>query len=349
MPNRIIKESVNESLSLSKCSLFAQDLFKRLITYADDYGRFNADPTIMLARLYPRELQYISQEDLIESLVELCGENKIVFYTAQPKKEIYGCFPNWSDHQRIRESKKRLPAPDDTSINDWYLRRFISIDMKAEIIERDGFKCRICGKFLTTCKDAKRFAKLSKGLFHIDHLVPCNQGGRATMENLQLTCPSCNLKRKRLFSFEEIVSFAFSPNVAESCGGFPLAHAAIQSNPIRIQSESNPNLNVREINDFFESVWKAYPKKEGKGNVSATQKKKLYEIGLDEMMRAIERYNKKLTAENTELRFIKQGSTFFNSGYVDYIDANYQEPKHNNKNANSSLDMDEIEQMIRNG
>ena len=123
----------------------------------------------------------------------------------------------------------------------------------------------------------------------------------------------------------------------------------IQSNPIRIQSESNPNLNVREINDFFESVWKAYPKKEGKGSISVTQKKKLYEIGLDEMMRAVERYNKKLSAENTEFRFIKQGSTFFNSGYVDYIDANYQEPKHNKKNANSSLDMDEIEQMIRNG
>ena len=105
--------------------------------------------------------------------------------------------------------------------------------MKAEIIERDGFKCQICGKFLTTCKDAKRFVKLATGLYHIDHIVPVNQGGRATLENLRLTCPDCNLKRKRKFTFDEILAETRRelPQAAASCGLTP-----IQSNP-----NTNPN------------------------------------------------------------------------------------------------------------
>ena len=87
----------------------------------------------------------------------------------------------------------------------------------------------------------------------------------------------------------------------------------------RINEISNDDLEI-----FFESIWKPYPRKEGKGAVSKTQKIKLYHIGLDELNRAIDRYKAKLRADGTEFKFIKQGSTFFNSGYVDYLDANYE-------------------------
>ena len=261
MPNRIIKESINESRALSMCSDFAQDLYKRLITYADDYGRFNADTEIMRARLYPRELDIITQDDVVDALVELCGVEKIQFYTAAARHDVYGCFPKWGDHQRIRESKKGCPEPSDTGINDWYLRRFVSIDMKAKIIDRDGFKCQICGKFLTTMRDTKRFAKLGSGLYHIDHIVPCQQGGRVTLENLRLTCPSCNLSRKKAFSFDEIVAFTKFPKDAANCGELRQDAAScaraesnpIQSNPIRIQSESNPKESApaqRKLGEF---------------------------------------------------------------------------------------------------
>ena len=243
VPNRIIKESINDSRGLSRCSLFAEDLYKRLLTYADDYGRFNADTEIMLARLYPREVLYVSEEDLADALSELAGEDKIAFYTSRvfhagPKKGgshigVYGCFPNWAEHQRVRDSKKRCPDPDDTDINDWYLRRFVPIDMRAELIERAGFKCQECGKYITSCSDAKRFVKLGSGLYHIDHVVPCSQGGRATFENLRVTCPECNLKRKRKFTFNEILEFTIanssenadgnrnSPQFAANCGKSP--------------------------------------------------------------------------------------------------------------------------------
>jgi 5-methylcytosine-specific restriction endonuclease McrA len=239
VPNRILKDTINESRGLSDCSFFAQDLYKRLITYADDYGRFNADPMIMLARLYPRELDVVTNEDLMDGLTDLAGMNKIAFYMGASihDRKLYGCFPNWAEHQRIRESKKKCPDPSNTEVNDWYLRRFVPMSMKIELLERDNCTCAECGKRIAETRDAKTLIKMGAGLFHIDHIVPVNQGGRATMENLRILCPKCNLSRKRYLSFDEILQFAEncgeSRRISASRGELPLN--PIQSN---IESES---------------------------------------------------------------------------------------------------------------
>lgn len=90
-------------------------------------------------------------------------------------------------------------------------------------------------------------------------------------------------------------------------------------------SDNAQRASKAEINDFFESIWKLYPCKKGKGQVSDAKKKALYEIGYDELSRAINRYKAGLARD--EWRKPQNGSTFFNSGYVDYLDANYSEPK----------------------
>lgn len=91
-----------------------------------------------------------------------------------------------------------------------------------------------------------------------------------------------------------------------------------------LKENSKENINV-----FFETIWKLYPKKDGKGGVSKTQKEKLHKIGLDEMSRAIDRYKKHREEKIAKGEWCpewKNGSTFFNSGYVDYLDKNYQQP-----------------------
>ena len=75
--------------------------------------------------------------------------------------------------------------------------------------------------------------------------------------------------------------------------------------------------------ECFESIWKLYPKKEGKGQVSETKKKELYKLGFEQIERCIERYKK--AKVGTDKQFLQNGSTFFNSGYVDYLDCNYAE------------------------
>lgn len=81
------------------------------------------------------------------------------------------------------------------------------------------------------------------------------------------------------------------------------------------------NISLVDLNAFFDSIWLLYPKKEGKGSVSKTQKEVLYKIGYDEIKKCVERYLKEKTG--TANQFLKMGSTFFNSGYVDYLDKNY--------------------------
>lgn len=88
------------------------------------------------------------------------------------------------------------------------------------------------------------------------------------------------------------------------------------------QDKQNIKQNIKQtsIDAFFEKAWKLYPRKEGKGSVSKTQKKKIYDLG-DEFIRCIERYIQKRVGEDQ--KYTQMGSTFFKSGYVDYLDVNY--------------------------
>ena len=62
----------------------------------------------------------------------------------------------------------------------------------------------------------------------------------------------------------------------------------------------------------------------------------MLKIGEEELLRAIERYKTELE-KDAEWRKPQNGSTFFNSGYVDYLDENYvpgkrDKPKNKNNN-----------------
>lgn len=82
--------------------------------------------------------------------------------------------------------------------------------------------------------------------------------------------------------------------------------------------------NREEVNTLFEHLWSLYPSKKGKGQVSDADKRRLYEVGQEHMERAISRYLDGL--EMDTWRKPQNGSTFFHSGYVDYLDENYVPP-----------------------
>lgn len=103
---------------------------------------------------------------------------------------------------------------------------------------------------------------------------------------------------------------------------------------------------------LFEKLWKLYPVKKGKGQVPDTNKTKLLKVGYDEMSRAIKRYKKYVDSVNY-LQY-QNGSTFFNSGYVDYLDVNYteQKPKQKKNSFNDfsqrEYSVNEIDELERN-
>lgn len=83
------------------------------------------------------------------------------------------------------------------------------------------------------------------------------------------------------------------------------------------QEIKKKNINKGPIDIFFEEIWKPYPHKKGKSDISDTQKKRLFDVGLEKMKRAIQKYADEV--KNTELKYIMYGSTFFNGRYEDYL------------------------------
>lgn len=112
--------------------------------------------------------------------------------------------------------------------------------------------------------------------------------------------------------------------------------------PIKIKNkdkEKDINKNTMcksEADALFERVWQLYPRKRGKGQVSEASKRRLLDIGFEELERAIDRYKADLDLE--DWRKPQNGSTFFNSGYVDYLDANYEKPQERRKKVPGELD-----------
>jgi hypothetical protein len=91
--------------------------------------------------------------------------------------------------------------------------------------------------------------------------------------------------------------------------------------------EINTMSELKQANELFERLWKLYPVKKGKGQVSDAAKKRLLKIGHEELERAIDRYKMELE-KDSDWRKPQNGSTFFNSGYVDYLDENYVPGEH---------------------
>ena len=89
-----------------------------------------------------------------------------------------------------------------------------------------------------------------------------------------------------------------------------------------IKKNSAAQPSKADVDAFFESIWNLYPVKKGKGQVSDTKRKVLFKIGFERMEKAINRYLTELK-KDASWRKPQNGSTFFNSGYVDYLDENY--------------------------
>lgn len=123
--------------------------------------------------------------------------------------------------------------------------------------------------------------------------------------------------------------------------------------PVSVNDNNKKTLcKSADADALFERLWKLYPCKRGKAQVSKANKMHLLDIGFDELQRAIDRY--KADLDNETWRQTQNGSTFFNSGYVDYLDANY-DPGKKAKNAKKNsfgfdgqrtYDYDELEKQL---
>lgn len=117
-----------------------------------------------------------------------------------------------------------------------------------------------------------------------------------------------------------------------------------------VQNDCTGQATKNDIDNFFEQIWKLYPNKKGKGQISDSRKKTLYQVGIEQMTVAIDRYKAELKKD--DWRKQQNGSTFFHSGYIDYLDGNYEPSKSSKNNSfginnQNDYDFDALERELQ--
>lgn len=85
-----------------------------------------------------------------------------------PSKELL------TQSHEVRVPATISPAPPK------YRRKGIGKRLRYLILERDGFRCKLCGK---SSQDAK---------LEVDHIIPVAKGGTDSINNLRTLCIDCN-------------------------------------------------------------------------------------------------------------------------------------------------------------
>ena len=110
MPNRIIKESICTSDNLNELSAFQEVMFYRLLVNCDDFGRMDARPKILAAKLFP--LKDIRVNQIEDGLRALALAELVTLYTVDGKPFLQ--MSTWERHQQIRAKKSKYPAPESS-------------------------------------------------------------------------------------------------------------------------------------------------------------------------------------------------------------------------------------------
>lgn len=208
--NKYHRNETNESL-IDNLKEVAKSLQKDTITMNEynAYGKYHSSTLIRrfgswfkcleLADLLPsRSKLNISEDELFENL-----ENIWKHFGRQPRyheiikplskfsvgtyEKRFGTYYNALDafinavNGEQVEVKKNLTSNENP--------RNINYRLRFRVMQRDKFKCRICGASPATDPTI---------ILHIDHIVPCAKGGTADFENLQTLCSKCNLGKSDL-------------------------------------------------------------------------------------------------------------------------------------------------------
>jgi len=106
-----------------------------------------------------------------------------------------------------------------------------------------------------------------------------------------------------------------------------------------LSSSNDEPLSLDNVNTFFEKAWAIYPKKSGKIKVSEKQKIVLFKLG-DEFIRCIKRYiNDPDLKINSGWKEVLNGSSFFNSRYIEWTDKEYEKSFSNEIIVKSKADL----------
>ncbi|RJS47429.1 HNH endonuclease [Nocardioides cavernaquae] len=115
----------------------------------------------------------------------------VVTYRSPKGQNSYSQSMTW-DFESLRLAIAEVRQIQATKQTTQFLRKLerskMTDRLRADILRRDGYRCRMCGT------SAQHGAVL-----HVDHIVAVSRGGQTVSENLQALCQACNLGKSNRF------------------------------------------------------------------------------------------------------------------------------------------------------
>jgi hypothetical protein len=106
MPNRYIREAAIRSRGVNQLSWQAEVFWRRLLNVVDDFGRHHADPELLRADVFPRQLEKVRVAD-IERLIAEC-EKAVLLFRYEADSKPFLVLNQW---ETGRAKKSRWPDP----------------------------------------------------------------------------------------------------------------------------------------------------------------------------------------------------------------------------------------------
>lgn len=110
MPNRWVREDAIESESVNAASWLAEVFWRRLLNRCDDFGRFTANLTLLRTKIFPLQMDKVSEADLARLLSECETVGLLFTYTGGDGKPYLAL--NKFEKGRAKSSKYPDPPED---------------------------------------------------------------------------------------------------------------------------------------------------------------------------------------------------------------------------------------------
>lgn len=107
MPLRYLREEILTSERVNQLTLGAEVFYRRLMSAADDYGRFDGRPIVLRAKLYPLRYDKVSEKEIEQWKQECANADLITLYEVDGKE--YLNIERFK--QRIRSNREKVLFP----------------------------------------------------------------------------------------------------------------------------------------------------------------------------------------------------------------------------------------------
>ena len=112
MPNRIIRETILTSDKVECLDAPAEVFYRRLLSKVDDYGRYDARPSILRASLFPLRIDRVREADCTRWMAACQKAGLIALYSHADKPYLEVANTGWQ-----ARSPSRFPDPSQASAN----------------------------------------------------------------------------------------------------------------------------------------------------------------------------------------------------------------------------------------